>query len=134
MINKISLIITLIGCALISPLPKTIFCEEEMVRRVEFNEADSKDPFASPLPQKDVTLYKQVADSGGQGATLPIFSVQGLVWGTDKPQAIIDNKIFNIGDEIKGAKIIAIDKDGVKILYQERTFLVNPEVKGMAPK
>ena len=54
----------------------------------------------------------------------PTLDIQGLVWNTHRPQAIINDQIFEIGDTIAQAKIIGVEKSGVKIIYQEKEFLL----------
>jgi type II secretory pathway component PulC len=50
---------------------------------------------------------------------LPEINIQGIVWGTDTPQAVIDGEVYRVGDNLKvaGAKITEISKDGVEISY-----------------
>lgn len=50
--------------------------------------------------------------------------VQGVVWGGAMPQAIINNRVTNIGDVIEGAKVIDISKKGVILLYKDRKYLL----------
>ncbi|MFA5090010.1 MAG: hypothetical protein WC510_03100 [Candidatus Omnitrophota bacterium] len=50
--------------------------------------------------------------------------VQGVVWGEPMPQAIINNRVINMGDVIEGAKVIDISKKGVVLLYKDRKYLL----------
>jgi len=46
------------------------------------------------------------------------FAVQGILWGTDNPQAIIDSKVYGVGDRIKGSDaIIQRIEDGIIFIY-----------------
>jgi hypothetical protein len=47
----------------------------------------------------------------------PDLVVQGLIWGSSLPQAIINNKVVKVGDVIQGADIIDISKEGVLVLF-----------------
>lgn len=53
-------------------------------------------------------------------------NIEGVVWGTDLPQAVIEGKIYTVGDILEkyNAKIIHIDKEGVSIKYNEEMYLV----------
>jgi hypothetical protein len=62
-------------------------------------------------------------------ATLPEFKIQGTIWGGSIPQAIINNKVVKIGDDIEGAKIIGINKDGVKVIFDNREYNLSPPAK-----
>lgn len=50
-------------------------------------------------------------------APMPQLRIQGLLWASDMPQAIINGKIVGLGDYIEGVKIVAIQKDGVTVEY-----------------
>lgn len=44
-------------------------------------------------------------------------SLAGMVWGT-APLAIINNEVVGIGQVVNGAKVIAINQNGVEFFYQ----------------
>lgn len=52
--------------------------------------------------------------------------LQGIFWGAAKPQVIIGRKIFSVGDEVDGAKIVAISQEGVTLSANGREVLVRP--------
>lgn len=56
----------------------------------------------------------------------PQFTTSGMIWNTDRPQAILNGKVVNIGDTIENWTIIAISKKGVEVTYQNKTFIVEP--------
>ncbi len=60
---------------------------------------------------------------------LPNLNILGLIWDTDRPQAIINGQIVGIGDVVSEVKIIDIQKTGIKVLFQGRT-----ETLEMKPK
>ena len=41
------------------------------------------------------------------------FVLNGILWDNERPQAIINNDIINLGDEIGGFKVITINEDSV---------------------
>ncbi len=53
------------------------------------------------------------------------FVVKGLIWNTDMPQAIINDKILKVGDFINGVKIVAIQSKGVELSNSGINVLVN---------
>jgi hypothetical protein len=59
--------------------------------------------------------------------------VQGVVWKGKILQAIINHKVFDIGDTIEGAKIIEISRKGVTVLYKERSYLLPSSVSKYVP-
>lgn len=48
---------------------------------------------------------------------LPQLIVQGIIWGSNLPQAIINNKVVKVGDVLEGAEVIKINKEGVIVLF-----------------
>ena len=46
----------------------------------------------------------------------PSLHVQGVVWGGQRPTAIIDGKIYSVGDVVANRKIHNIDKNGVTLV------------------
>ena len=55
----------------------------------------------------------------------PKLEISGIVWNTERPQAIINGKVVAIGDKVSDSEIIAIDKTGVEILYQGQKFNIS---------
>jgi len=55
--------------------------------------------------------------------------VQGVIWGGSLSQAIINNKVVTIGDDIEGAKIIYIDRQGITVIFEGKQYrLLSPGV------
>ncbi|MFA4984100.1 MAG: hypothetical protein WC559_02150 [Candidatus Omnitrophota bacterium] len=53
---------------------------------------------------------------------LPSLVVQGMIWGGNLPQAIINNKVLTIGDAIDGVKIKSIDKEGISVIFENQLY------------
>ena len=66
---------------------------------------------------------KETEESETFNPSTPLI-VQGVVWGGIMPQAIINDRVINIGDVIEGAKVIDISKKGVILLYKDRKYLL----------
>lgn len=82
-------------------------------------EENKSDPFVSLLPQK--------GDKGLSGKKIvspPPITIEGALWNTDTPQAIIDGDVYKVGDKLKGydAKIYKIEGNVVSIFYEGRLF------------
>ncbi len=56
------------------------------------------------------------------------FKLQGVFWGTPRPQAIINRQVLFVGDQIKGAKVVSISKEGVTLLLSGKEILLKPTV------
>ena len=81
---------------------------------------------APPVPMGPETLPQPVRLQTEVEVQLPALRIAGLIWNSDKPQAIINNTIVNIGDQIENVTIKDINKTGVVILYQEKEFTFPP--------
>ena len=82
-----------------------------------------RSPFKSPLEDKKVVEVSDFNESD-----LPVVVIQGIIWNSARPQVIIDNKIYNIGDiielgEIK-ARVTNITKEGMYLKYKRKEFLI----------
>jgi len=80
---------------------------------VKYHGSQYRDPLKSLLPR--------VAPAPGKPLKM---NVQGLIWNTDRPSAIINGQVLNIGDSIDSAKIINITKEGVLIIFSGEKFLI----------
>ncbi len=61
-----------------------------------------------------------------QEISLPALNITGLIWDTDRPQAIVNDTIVDVGDTILGVRIIAIKKAGIDVLFNEKSFSIGP--------
>lgn len=51
--------------------------------------------------------------------------VKGLVWNTLTPQAIINDKIVQVGDTINDMKIVSIRSNGIEVLNNGQRMIIN---------
>jgi hypothetical protein len=97
-----------------------------------------KNPFKSKLPEKPKEVK---AEYEGEPSELtpnvvhltpveppkpPVMSITGIVWNTDKPQAIINGQVVNPGDTIEGAQIVSIKKSGIDVIFEDVNFTLKP--------
>jgi hypothetical protein len=96
--------------------------------KVAYDAAGSRDPFISMI-SKETTMQGEQPER-----QLPAMSVQGIIWGGIFPQAIINNKVVKVGDIINEAKVVNIDKEGIRLLFEGRVYtLSSPAAAGQAP-
>lgn len=85
-------------------------------------------PFKGPFDEME-------REEMGENIVLPEMSFQGMVWKSHRPQAIIDNKVYDINDIIKigsgemeqEIKVKDITKDGIHLQYRGKEFIVRPK-------
>ena len=96
-----------------------------------------ENPFISQIKKNEapVTLQDEVflsLDDEGIGEEVyeeiskPTFKISGLVWDTERPQAILDGAVYNMGDIVDSWTIVGISADGVEISFQNKIFLIEP--------
>ncbi|MFA5271894.1 MAG: hypothetical protein WC412_06120 [Candidatus Omnitrophota bacterium] len=75
------------------------------------------DPFDSLLPVKEEQRRVEELVKTPQP---PEVSIEGALWDSDMPQAIIDGDVYKVGDTLKSinAKIYKIEKNRVFIFYE----------------
>ncbi len=109
-----------------------------------------KDPFQSPLSQvvksqEPVQVINRTPVMGGVGAVPfqgrpsalandskpfvqpaeippPALQVNGVIWNSDRPQAIINDRVIDVGDEIAESKVVKIRRSGVDVEYKGKVF------------
>lgn len=80
-------------------------------------------------PFKSLLLEKQKETTGDQSVGLPSLdlTVQGVLWGGEFPQAIINQSVYREGDKLKeflDAVVYKIEKQTVSILYGGRIYKI----------
>jgi len=104
-----------------TPPPVDAIAERPVQKYIK---GESRDPFHG--------LIEESSAKGAVETPMPALVVQGVVWGTSLPQAIINGQVVKIGDTIEKARIIDITKDGVVIFFggREHTIL-SPGMSGI---
>lgn len=98
--------------------------EIEPISRPEFeyNAESFNDPFADYLPKHVVAAAEKTGISEETLERLRNLQVQGIIWGSDLPQAIISNRVVKVGDTLEGGRVSAISKEGVTVVIEDREF------------
>ena len=95
---------------------------------VQYTASELRDPLVSLLPAEQVpqtpaVLPRVVAAAPPKASAV---TVQGMIWGGTRPQALIDGRLYNIGDVVQGARVVSIARGGVTVAIQDATFLLRP--------
>ena len=90
--------------------------EEEEEEELPVEEIDSITP-AIPVTQEPIVEEEEEV-------VLPELVVSGLIWNTDRPQAIINDTVVSSGDLIEQAEVVNITKVGVAVLYKSEIFII----------
>ena len=101
-----------------------------------------KDPFKIALPEPKKPEETPVAPTPVEPTievrpeeiSPPAFVITGVIWNTNRPQAIIDGRVVNIGDTVSDSKVIAIERYKIEIVYQGKSFTVTPNLQVEKPQ
>lgn len=80
-----------------------------------------------PTPKTD-TLIKpaDVIENIPQKVTPPNITITGIVWNSERPQAIINNEVMDIGDKVDTFTITDIRKGEIDMKHLNQTVTVHP--------
>lgn len=96
---------------------------EAIVRpSAEYRAGDLRDPFQSPFLPEETSVAGPAVPTEAAPQTPPSLKVQGIIWGGDFPQAIINNTVVKIGDIIEDAEIMDINQSGVIVACGNYTY------------
>ncbi len=101
------------------------------------SEAFLKNPFEPQIPAKESEIIappppvqpettKTPEVSSESELPLPALTITGVVWNSKRPQAIINENVVDVGDEIEGVKIIGIKKTAIDVMFQGREITIEP--------
>ena len=122
---------------------KIIFLSSLMIGGIPLTaSADRNNPFIPQLPEPVIVkpeplksedqlsdktrLEIHQPDRAPTPVPPPNFMITGLVWNTNRPQAIINDQVVDVGDRISDYQIVSISKTGIKVESQGQTFTVTP--------
>ena len=97
-----------------------------------YAESQNKDPFESLLPQvveEEEGVTEEIIEEIEE--LFPDMVIQGILWGGDLGQAIIDGEVYRVGDKLKDidAQIFKIEKNAVFIFYGKKVYRMRTEKK-----
>ncbi|MFH1479618.1 MAG: hypothetical protein ABIG92_07645 [Candidatus Omnitrophota bacterium] len=82
---------------------------------------------------KDKTPFRSPFDLLEKGeVSLPSIQLQGMIWNSTRPQAIINDKAYDVNDVIStgeigdGIRIVDITEKGIHLKYKGKFFTVRP--------
>ena len=110
--------------------------EETIKPQSEINFTPSSDPFMPQIPKPpepdEVATPRDIIGASSQG-TLPAkqpkpavqkpnLTISGIIWNSDRPQAIITNQVVDVGTTVDNTTVVAINKTGIDVLYSGEKF------------
>jgi hypothetical protein len=81
------------------------------------------DPFKNLL---ELHLYqmRKIKPIEKSALPLPKLTIEGIIWNTYMPQAIVNGRVVRIGDTIEGVLVVNIEKQGITIDYNGEILLI----------
>ncbi|MCM8832111.1 MAG: general secretion pathway protein GspB [Candidatus Omnitrophica bacterium] len=94
-----------------------------------------RDPFDTQIPEQKKEDFSEGISTYKDEIKPPQLNVEGVLWGTDMPQAIIDGEVYKVGDMISPeTQIFNIEKNVVLIRHKGKIFEFTPGMKGIEKK
>lgn len=94
---------------------------------ISYSIEDGNIPFKGPLD--DTVEYSQ--ESGDIITLPPEMQFQGMIWKSSRPQAIINNKVYDVKDVISVSggevEVKSVGKDGIHLIYKGKEFIARPK-------
>lgn len=84
-----------------------------------------KEEVAEPTAEQPIVIKEEKFFNVSQ------YALEGVVWGAYEARAIINGKIYAIGDIIGEAEIIKIGKEGVTVALEQKEYVIkttNPTI------
>lgn len=108
------------------------YAETLSLKKVTFAASGFRNPFKSVLPEKitEKELVNVARPAPEVEIKAPEVTIQGIVWGGEFPQAIINGKVLKEGDvltEPEPITILEIRPKEVVILYKNKIFNFLPK-------
>ncbi len=103
-----------------------------------YTAGELRDPLASLLPKEPpAPEATPSADLPARTAVQrptepPAINLRGIIWGEITPLAIIDDRLYRVGDPVEGARIITIDRSGMTVEYEGVAFPIAVVTAGTA--
>lgn len=92
---------------------------EPVVAPPRSSSVDDEGP-RNPRNQQQTSQVEKVPEP----PKIPNFALTGLVFKSDRPQAILNGNVVNIGDTVENAKIVNISKEGVFMEFEGLQLIV----------
>jgi hypothetical protein len=90
----------------------------ELRPAMEFKGGESREPFMDTLSQTKEPGPAAKPLPKQQKPALPALTMQGVIWGSQIPCIIINNKVLKEGEIINDVKIVKIGKEGIDVSYK----------------
>ncbi len=98
-------------------------------KTVEYTGSGSMDPFKNKFSMFIASFTPKINNLAAEEVMRQFdasgLNIKGLIWNSDRPQALINDKVISIGDEVNGAKLLSVNRDGIKLQYKGVEFFVD---------
>lgn len=111
------------------PFDSALPPKEEMATSPNTTQASTnliQPPITETKPNDTTQLPSPQDTVENSDIPFPPLSITGIVWNTDRPQAIINGKIVELGDKIDEVQIVSIDQYSIVVLFHDQYITLNP--------
>ena len=126
--SSVELELTNIKNPFVSQLPKPKIVEPSITAEEHINSSTEPSSTTETLKIPDISsVISKSEPKKPEVIHPPSMSINGLVWNSDMPQAIINGRVVNLGDNVDGAIITQINEAGVEILFRGKEFSITKD-------
>ena len=102
----------------------------ELAVPVDYTSSELRDPFETYVPKEEAPLTPSQLQE--EVFNPPTLTIQGITWGSNFPQAIVNNKVIKAGDVIEGAEVVRIKSNAIIFRIGTREFTLASPAAGTA--
>jgi hypothetical protein len=95
--------------------------DDGFLKTVSYTSESLRDPFEGYI-HKEVAPMPASQLIEEENFVMPVLLISGITWGSSFPQAIINGKIVQVGDQIGEVQVAGISKEGVVFAYKRQKF------------
>ena len=88
-------------------------------------EEEVSEPEPEPIIAEQLPLYQPEEKIPAPSADA--YVITGLVWNSDRPQAVVNGKIVDIGDRLDYWEVVDITKVGIELSYRDQNYVIKPK-------
>lgn len=93
---------------------------------IKYTGRENRDPLDNSVVVVEEEKPEAVQETPPEKKIFPIesFLISAVIWDSKRPQAIVNDRVVNVGEALDGGTIVAIDKRGVHVAFEGDEYLL----------
>ena len=101
-------------------------------QNLEYTTQDPRDPFEEQLPKPEQPKKEPpeveepliIPELPKKVINPPDITIESMISGGPKPRVIIKGRMLGVGEEVEGARITNITREGAEVVYEGEKFII----------